>query len=62
LCEGRGNLTQDSEQDVDAEIGTAATLKQDTHGWEDDGKEDLANITESSISKVSLRAPFTKHS
>lgn len=36
--------TQDGKEDVDEEVGTAATLEEDTHGREDDGKEDLADI------------------
>jgi hypothetical protein len=37
-------LTQDGEEDVDEEIGAATTLEEDTHGREDDGKDDLADI------------------
>jgi hypothetical protein len=55
-----GNRTQDSEQDVDAEVNTTATVKQDTEGWEDDGNEELADITESIISHVSLRIPLAE--
>ena len=40
------NRTQDSEQNVEAEVNTTATVKQDTDGWEDDGNEELADITE----------------
>lgn len=29
---------------VDEEIGTASSLKEYTHGWENDGKNDLADI------------------
>lgn len=39
-----GNVSQNGEQDVDEEVGTATTLEEDTHGREDDGKDDLANI------------------
>lgn len=39
-----GDVTQDGKEDVDEEVGTAATLEEDTHGREDDGKEDLADI------------------
>ena len=38
------NVTQDSQQDVDEEVGIAATLEEDTKRWEDDGEEDLADI------------------
>lgn len=37
-------LTEDSEEDVDEEISTAATLEEDTQRGEDDGKDDLADI------------------
>ena len=39
-----GNVTQDGEENVDAEVGTAAALKEDTDGREDDGKDDLADV------------------
>jgi len=39
-----GNVTKDGEQDVDQEIGTAATLEEDTKRWENDGQDDLANV------------------
>jgi hypothetical protein len=39
-----GNVTQDGEEDVDEEIGAATALEEDTHGREDDGKDDLANV------------------
>lgn len=39
-----GNVTQDGEEDVDAEVGTAAALEEDTDGREDDGKDDLADV------------------
>lgn len=42
-----GDVTQDGKEDVDEEVGTAATLEEDTHGREDDGKEDLADIASS---------------
>jgi hypothetical protein len=42
--------TQDGEEDVDEEVGTAATLEEDTHGREDDGKEDLADVAIKSVS------------
>lgn len=43
-------LTQDGEEDVDEEIGAATTLEEDTHGREDDGKDDLADIAVEDIS------------
>lgn len=39
-----GNVTEDGEQDVDQKITTAATLEEDTQRWEEDGKDDLADI------------------
>jgi len=42
-----GNVTQNGQQDVDEEISAAATLEEDTHGREDDGKEDLADVASS---------------
>lgn len=38
------DVTEDGQQDVDEEVGTAATLEEDTEWWEDDGKNDLADI------------------
>lgn len=37
-------LTQDGEEDVDEEVGTAATLEENTQRREDDGKKNLANV------------------
>lgn len=39
-----GNVTQDSEQNVDEEISIASSLKEDTERWKDDGKDDLKDI------------------
>ena len=39
-----GNVTKDGQADVNAEVSTTATLQKDTHGREDDGKEDFANV------------------
>lgn len=38
---GNEERTKDGQADVDAEVGTTATLEKDTHGREDDGKEDF---------------------
>lgn len=46
--------TQDGKEDVDEEVGTAATLEEDTHGREDDGKEDLADVAVRSVSIYNL--------
>lgn len=43
-------LTQNGEEDVDEEVGAATTLEEDTHGREDDGKDDLADVAESIVS------------
>lgn len=39
-----GDVTQDCEQDVDEEIGAAATLQENAERREDDGKDNLADI------------------
>ncbi len=39
------NVTQYREEDVDQEVGIAATLQEDPDWWEDDGEDDFANIT-----------------
>jgi hypothetical protein len=38
------DVTQDCQKDVDEEIGTAATLKEDAQRWEENGEDDLANV------------------
>jgi hypothetical protein len=38
------DITQNRQQDVDEEIGIATSLEEDTKGWEDDGKDDLADV------------------
>jgi hypothetical protein len=53
-----GNVTQDGQQDVDEEISIAAALEEDTQRWEEDGKDDLANVAEAMLAyckKLSLR-------
>lgn len=42
--EDTGNVTQNSEEDVDEEVSSAATLEEDTQRREDDGKKDLADV------------------
>ena len=39
-----GNITEDGQQNVDEEVGIATSLEEDTQRWEDDGKDDLADI------------------
>jgi hypothetical protein len=38
------NITKNCQQDVDEEISTTSSLKEDTERWENDSKNDLANI------------------
>lgn len=37
--------TQNGQQDVDEQVSAASALEEDTHGREDDGEDDLANVT-----------------
>jgi len=39
-----GDVTQDGEQDVDEEVGTASALEEDTDGRQDDGEDDLDDV------------------
>ena len=39
------DITQDCQKDVDEEVAAAATLKEDTKRREDDGENNLANVT-----------------
>jgi hypothetical protein len=41
--------TQNGQTDVDEEVSTASSFKEDTQGREDDRKEDLADVTVSRI-------------
>jgi hypothetical protein len=38
------NVTKDSQQDVDQEISSTATLEEHTHGWEKDSKDNFADV------------------
>ena len=40
-----GNITQTCQQDVDQDIAPTSSLEEDTKRWEDDGKNDLADIS-----------------
>lgn len=40
-----GNVTQDRQQDVDEQVSTASSLKEDTDGGQEDGKNDLEDVT-----------------
>lgn len=39
------NVTQNCQQDVDPEINSTSSLQEDTKWWDEDGKEDLDDIT-----------------
>lgn len=50
-----GKVTQNSEQDVDEEIRIASTLEKDTDGWQDDSKNNLADIAvRPSVSAIAI--------
>lgn len=38
------NISENCQENVDEEISTASSLKEDTKRWENDGKNDLADI------------------
>ncbi len=38
------DVTEYCQQDVDEEVCIAASLKEDTKRWEDDGKDNLADV------------------
>lgn len=40
-----GNPTQNGQTDVDQQVSTASALQEDTQRRQDDGEEDLADIT-----------------
>lgn len=44
------NETQDGEEDVDEQVGAAATLEEDTERRQDDGQEDLDDVAVTAIS------------
>ena len=49
-----GNVTEDGQQDVDEEVGIAATLKEDTKRGQNNGEDDLDDVA---ASRVSRRSP-----
>lgn len=50
--------TQDCEQDVDQEVGTAASLKEDSYGRQDDGNNDLGDVAvEKDVVSIQLLLP-----
>ena len=44
------NVAQDGQEDVDEQVCAATSLKEDTQRWEDDGKDDLADIAGAKVS------------
>lgn len=40
-----GDVTQDGQQDVDQEISTTSALQEDTQRRQEDGENDLADVT-----------------
>lgn len=46
------NVTQDGEQDVDEQVGTASALEEDTQRGQEDGKDDLADVAVGSIVSI----------
>ena len=50
------DITQDCEQDVDEEIGIAASLEEDTKRREDDGEDDLADVAGTAVSAFTAGA------
>ena len=51
-----GNVTKDGEEDVDQEIRAATALEEDTERWEDDGKDDLADVADNDPVLVNRQA------
>lgn len=49
------DVTQDGEQDVDEQVGTASALEEDTQRRQEDGKDDLADVAVGSISYFAPR-------
>jgi hypothetical protein len=41
---GDGLTTEDGQEDVDEEVGAAATLKEDSERGEEDGEDDLEDV------------------
>ncbi|KAI9742315.1 MAG: hypothetical protein M1818_004215, partial [Claussenomyces sp. TS43310] len=55
-----GNVTQDGQEDVDEEIATTTTLQEDTERWQDDGKDDLADIAGQRV-RLAFRSTLLSH-
>ena len=48
------NVAQDREQNVDEEVCIATSLEEDTERREDDGKNDLADVANDSVSALRM--------
>ena len=51
-----GNVAENSQKDVDEEVGIATTFKKDTDGRQEDGEDDLRRV---STMTVVVDAPRT---
>lgn len=47
-----GNVTKNCQQDVDQQVSPASALEEDTKRWEEDSKNDLADIAMERISRL----------
>ena len=55
-----GDVTQDCEQDVDEEVGAAATLQENAQRRENDGEDNLADITNERQNQLTRLVPGLK--
>jgi len=44
------NVTEDGQEDVDEQVGAAATLEEDSERGQDDGDDDLDDVAEGPVS------------
>ena len=44
------NVTEDGQEDVDKQVGAAATLEEDAERGQDDGDDDLDDVAEGPVS------------
>lgn len=49
-----GNITKYSEEDIDQEVGVTASFEEDTKRWNEDGKDDLADVTTSETQSAQI--------
>lgn len=47
-----GNVTHNGQADVDEQVCTTSTLQKDTYRRQDDGQDDLTNITLKDVSRT----------